>query len=247
MANGRCKFHGGVSTKGMSSPKKKHQYLPAELIGRFEHLNGDALDNLEESIGIQRALETRLLEQLATGESAEAWKLLTELVPSYESTSDPHVKDGIFNRMKHIIHGGLKAYGVRRDIQNIHDSQRKLTETLTKCRKEVQETYSQEQYNQMLNELLGIIRMNCDFDTQRKIALDIQARQKLPAARVIDIQQETQDDFNRQRDEESGHPRGDVSEEALLRVDSQKDGGEDSVGRQSMGTGIQGERDNGIN
>lgn len=167
--------------------RKKARYLPPILLDRYEQLNGDAIENLEESINIQKALETRLHEQLATGESGDAWRLLNELVPEYE-IGDEETKEGVFNRMKHIIHGGIAAYGVRRDIQNIHESQRKLTETLTKCRKDVQETFTMEQWNSMLSELLHIMRMECDAETMRRVAMGIQSRQKLlPSREPIDI------------------------------------------------------------
>ena len=45
-----------------------------------------------------------------------------------------------------LTRSGLGYEAVRHEIQSIHESQRKLTETLTKSRKEVQETYTQSQW-----------------------------------------------------------------------------------------------------
>lgn len=185
MPNGRCAIHGGKSPRGierigMNSPKtKKSSYLPQELLSRYENINGDALDNLEESIKIQQALETRLLEQMQTGESADAWRILGELASVYKHADDGQ-KEGLFNRMDAVINGGIKSYGVRKEIQNIHQSQGNLTQILTRCRKEIAESFTLEQWNSMMSTLLGIVQVSCDIETQRKIARGIQQAQALP-------------------------------------------------------------------
>lgn len=168
--------------------KGKAKFLPPILLERYENLNGDALDNLEESIGIQKALETRLLEQLATGESSEAWRILNELIPVYEQADDEQ-KVGVFNRIKHIASGGLKAYGVRKEIQQAHKYQGELTAILSRCRKEVAETFTLDQYQSMVNTLLAIVQETCDSDTRRLIARKIQQRQAvaLPPQKVIEV------------------------------------------------------------
>lgn len=163
----------------MTGKTSKSQYLPPALRSRYEELNVTAIENLEESIKVQVAMETRLHDQLATGESFQAWQLIKEAIADYDYATTDDAKDGVVARMKHITTSGLTAYGVRKDIQSIHESQRKLTETLTKCRKEIQQTYTQEMWNEMLNELLHTIRTECDPDTMRRVATAIQAKQRL--------------------------------------------------------------------
>lgn len=176
--NGRCYWHGGATPYGVTSlmtnpAQKRFEYLPPELKARFEHLNGDAIEGLEESVRIQQTLESRLLEQLSTGESAQAWQLLNELVPQYEY-ADPQTKDGIVNRMKQIIQGGLKAYGVRKEIQNIHETERKLVETLSKVRKETQEIFTLEQRNEFVGAMLRILKEEIDTESMRRVGMRIQ-------------------------------------------------------------------------
>ncbi len=56
--------------------------------------------------------------------------------------------------LQQIASEGVGYDAVRHEIQSIHETQRKLTETLTKSRKEVQETYTQTQWNEMLHIIL---------------------------------------------------------------------------------------------
>lgn len=185
MTNGRCKEHGGKTPRGlanhsfMTGKTSKSQYLPPALRSRYEELNVTAIENLEESIKVQVAMETRLHDQLSTGESFQAWQLIKEAIADYDYATTDEAKDGVVARMRQITTSGLTAYGVRKDIQSIHESQRKLTETLTRCRKEIQQTYTQEMWNEMLNELLNTIRTECDPDTMRRVATAIQTKQRL--------------------------------------------------------------------
>lgn len=185
MTNGRCKEHGGKTPRGlanhsfMTGKTSKSQYLPPALRSRYEELNVTAIENLEESIKVQVAMETRLHDQLSTGESFQAWQLVKEAIADYDYATTDEAKDGVVARMKQITTSGLTAYGVRKDIQSIHESQRKLTETLSKVRKEVQETFTLEQYNEMLNTLLNILRVELDPDTMKRVAHAIQEKQRL--------------------------------------------------------------------
>jgi hypothetical protein len=174
--NGRCYFHGGPSLSGLATRLtmgKRANYLPPELQARYEDLTGDSVDGLEENVRMQQAMESQLWSQLETGESHQAWKVLNDLVAQWEF-ADEQTQTGIFLRIKMIAEGGLKAYGVKKEILDLQERQRKQTETLTKCRKEIQETYTQESWNQMLGQVLRILKLRCDTETLRQIAIDIQ-------------------------------------------------------------------------
>ncbi len=161
-----CAMHGGKSRKGMASPTfkdgkhSKYLYLPKQLIARTEEITTDAMENIVDSLAIQKALETQLLEKLGTGESGEAWIKLGQSVKDYEAAQalaknkQALARANAFRVIRSTVEGGLSEAFLRRDIQSIQESQRKLTESLTKCRKEIQETYTQEQWNIMLNLIL---------------------------------------------------------------------------------------------
>jgi hypothetical protein len=157
MPNGKCRMHGGKSLAGAAAPgfkdgkHSKYQYLPPVLTARAEELTGDALDNLEESIKIQRSIETQLLEKLGTGESPDAWNALGKILDADPEQMPPAAK---LQAIRTIVDGALGELSLQQRIQSIHDTQRKLTETLSKVRKEAQETYTQEQWNAMLHVVL---------------------------------------------------------------------------------------------
>jgi hypothetical protein len=175
----RCKTHGGKVELAplaylIASPlmDKRSDYLPPELKARFEGLTGDAIDGLDETVKIQKAMETSLWSQMETGESNAAWKLLNELVQEYEYGNE-QTRPQTFNRIKQTAKGGLKAYGVKREILDLHEKQRKQVETLTKCRKEIQETFTAEQHKEFLSIVLRILKARVDSSTLRAIAGDM--------------------------------------------------------------------------
>lgn len=184
MENGRCRLHGGATPKGIASPhfktgkSSKYIYLPKNYAPRLENTITDFITNLEESIAIQKALETRYLEKLGTNESTEAWSKLRKAVSDYDDAThkeDPKEKAigqaQAFGMIRFIVEDGLSESFLHSDIQRLHEGQRKLSETLSKVRKESQEIYTQEQWMEMLSFLLQIIKNNVK---DRKILNNIQ-------------------------------------------------------------------------
>ncbi|MEZ5427292.1 MAG: hypothetical protein R2747_13565 [Pyrinomonadaceae bacterium] len=190
MPNGKCNKHGGKTPKGFASPNFKHgknskyAYLPSNFSAQLENLLGDFIDNLEQSIEIQKLLETRLLEKLSTEESTEAWIKLKKAVSDYnDATHDPDPanraagQSKAFGMIKFIVDEGLNQSFLFRDIQSVHESQRKLSETLSKVRKEAQEIYTQEQWNEMLTVFAQILKTNItDSQTLKNIQDDLYER-----------------------------------------------------------------------
>lgn len=163
MENGRCRMHGGATPNGIASPHfvngktSKYFYLPENLKSRASGLLNDTIKNLEESINIQKALETQYLEKLGTGESTEAWIKLQKAVKEYDE-AEPADRAYAFGMIRFIVKDGLNASFLNRDIQNIQESQRKLTETLSKVRKEAQEIYTQEEFGMFAGIILRILK-----------------------------------------------------------------------------------------
>ncbi len=62
--------------------------------------------------------------------------------------------------IRFIVIEGLSQAFLYRDIQSIQESQRRLSETLSKVRKEAQEIYTHAQWNQMLSTLIGVLKNN---------------------------------------------------------------------------------------
>ena len=154
-------MHSGNAPKGMASPHfkdgkhSKYQYLPPNFSSRLESVISDHIENIEHSIEIQKMLETTYLEKLGTSESTEAWSKLRQAVKDYDRGNAE-----AFGTIRFIVNEGLSQSFLYRDIQSIQESQRKLSETLSKVRKEAQEIYTHEQWNEMLSTLVGVLKNN---------------------------------------------------------------------------------------
>jgi hypothetical protein len=182
--NRKCGIHGAKTPKGEASPHfktgqhSKYSYLPANVRERVELMAGDAIENLERMLNTQAALETRAHERLGTGESSEAWLRLRQAVREYDGADfmaeEPQalVRAKAMGMIRFIVDGGLSdAYAVR-DIQSIHETQRKTTETLTKCRKDIQETYTLTQWEMFMSIVMRVIKNNVDRTTLAKLQRD---------------------------------------------------------------------------
>lgn len=186
-------MHGGMSPTGPASPhfgngkRSKYQYLPANMSARFEKLSTDTLENLEESINIQRALETEVLNRVGTGESLRSWKRLTAIVGEtailVAKTNDDDLqteyKARAFDLIENEVVEGAASFAsqsaARRDLHALHESQRKMTETLMKARKEMQETYTHEQWGELLGRILNILKKRLTPELLASVAFDIEA------------------------------------------------------------------------
>jgi len=157
-----CKMHGGTQAQGVASHRykhgkySKHLYLPKNVSARVEELLGDVIQNLEDSIHIQKALETELLERLHSGDSPSNWQAMLAILDDEDDEMSDRQR---LTQIRTFVENSLDQYSLIVKIQSIQDSQRKLTETLTKCRKEQQETYTQEQWSVMLNVILNAARV----------------------------------------------------------------------------------------
>lgn len=193
---GRCKIHKVPPVKGTLAYEltmsTRANYLPPDLKPRFEMLTGDAIDGLEETVRIQQAMETQLWSQMETGESHESWKLLGELCNEYEYGND-NTRPQTFQRIKQVAKGGLKAYGVKKEILDLHERTRKQTETLSKVRKEVQETWTLEQDRERMAIILRVLKLHCTNKQLRAIAMDWQRGELANATNIMEIEAHTEE------------------------------------------------------
>lgn len=168
-----CGLHGGKSLKGTAHPRyvngnrSSYSYLPDLKVKRIEEMAYDEIENLVEAAKIQRALETEVLERFGTGESGEAWKLLQKAVNDHKAA---HEATPEFDLIARIVLEGQEDGALRREIFILHENQRKLTESIVKCRSTVQETYTREMWNEMLSEIMLIHKQEIhDRDTLQRL------------------------------------------------------------------------------
>lgn len=168
----KCRMHGGKTPRGIASPhfktgaNSKFAYLPGNYFARIEKVAGDQIENLEQSIEIQKVLESKYLEKLNSTESTEAWKRLHQAVREYDEATH-EAKDAAdkaarqaqaFGMIRFIVKEGLSETFLHRDIQAIHETQRKISETISKMRKEQQDIYTREQWIELMVTLAGVLR-----------------------------------------------------------------------------------------
>lgn len=189
MGNGRCHLHGGKTPRHISKMiKHRSDFLPPEMAARFEVLNSDMIENLGESLKIQQSMETELIERLRTGESAGAWDELGRLAMSFMAQSSDEAKLAIAEEAFKVVQKGGTSYfaqkEIRGEIARTHEAQRKMTETLVKCRKEVQETYTEEEHQAFLRTVLTALKRVATPEVLMAVARDLseQGLRVLPPA-----------------------------------------------------------------
>lgn len=180
LLNGRCRTHGGKSLSGTAHPafttgrQSKYLYLPKLFTARIEALTYDSIGNLEDSVKTHIVLETRINEQFAEGCSLERWQEVRGVLGAYAdhkrlyelSTDDKPIEppdpDAYLARFTELVNQGLQDARneelLAERLRTNHEAQRKLADTISKIRKESQETYTQEQWNAFMNVQLNILR-----------------------------------------------------------------------------------------
>ena len=73
---------------------------------RREQMTGDTLDNLEESIQIEKTMESRLLEKFGTGESPDAGKDIQEALDDFNKPDGIPLEAFLFS-VRSIVGGAL--------------------------------------------------------------------------------------------------------------------------------------------
>ena len=87
--NGRCRYHGGLTPKGVMSPHYKHgrysKYMPKGMLEEYERgLHDPELLVLVDQVALIDSRVTGLLQRLSTRESGRAWKELQRLWKDFD-------------------------------------------------------------------------------------------------------------------------------------------------------------------
>ncbi|MBK8302342.1 MAG: hypothetical protein WBC19_14360 [Pyrinomonadaceae bacterium] len=187
----KCANHGGKSLSGELHPnytngestKKKYQHMPHRLAVRFEQLTCSELENLEENIRIQCALETRLYERLSTGESTEAWRRLKLAVREFDRARKlrgdraESLSKRAFDKIRAIVNEKLDEGYLINEILALQEAERKTTETLIKglrIRKDIWAIALREEF---IADVVHILRKNLPDPKQiQGIKRDLEVR-----------------------------------------------------------------------
>ncbi|MFM9903626.1 MAG: hypothetical protein ACKVQJ_03535 [Pyrinomonadaceae bacterium] len=187
----KCANHGGKSLSGELHPnyingesiKKKYQCIPHRLAVRVEQLTASELENLEENIRIQRALETRLYERFPTGESTEAWRRLKLAVREFDRARKlsgdraASLSKRAFDKIRAIVNERLDEWYLINEILALQEAERKTTETLIKGLRSRKDIWAIALREEFIADVIHILRKNIPDPKQiQAIKRDIEVR-----------------------------------------------------------------------
>jgi hypothetical protein len=166
MENGRCRYHGGLTPKGISSPNFKHgkysKYMPTHLSERYEELLKDSdYENLHENIALLDLRLTQLSERLNVGDYGKQWKDLREIYKTLVSAldnSDTQATQEALMVMGQTINGGDQEYQLWQQIVAVNDKRRLMFETQMRVEHRADNVLTVEQALLLASGILAIIK-----------------------------------------------------------------------------------------
>lgn len=142
----RCKFHGGMSPRGLESPHYKgrgySKDLPARLAHRMERaLNDPELTSLAHELALLDARIGEIFQKMPTGESGQAWDDMMVAVNNLDTAlQEERLDDAVFwiGQAKKAIRlskaerdGWNEIYGAISQRRQLADTERKREEMLS--------------------------------------------------------------------------------------------------------------------
>lgn len=147
MANGRCRYHGGIRPVGPAHPAYQHgrysKHVPQRLLERYAQAASDPdLLALREDIALIDARLADLLSRVDSGESGEAWTKAREALESFQAGQQandvPQMKAAIADLGK-IIKRGQADYAAWREVGTAIDRRERLVRSERKRLVEMQQ------------------------------------------------------------------------------------------------------------
>lgn len=139
-ANGRCRFHGGMTPRGIASPHWKtgrySKYLPERLQERYQaSVKDPELLALREDIALLDARLADVLGKVDSGESTALWRTLQQTFDAFKLHNANHDIGKIaltLTELETLITRGMADYAAWDDIRLIIEQRRKLVESESK-------------------------------------------------------------------------------------------------------------------
>jgi hypothetical protein len=157
MANGRCKFHGGATPKGIASPHwkgkntgKYSQYLPEDAQKIYDVLaEGGEWASLRGEIDLLQSRVMMLLGSLPEGQPPlEQWRKANRLFGEWQVAAQAKNAQGASEAVVALIQTlteGLDQAGVWNEVYDVVERLRKLVESERKRSLELQNVLTPEQ------------------------------------------------------------------------------------------------------
>jgi len=178
-----CYMHGGKTPRGFALPQTRHgrhsKDLPTRLQGRYlESLNDADLLNLTDEIALTDAFIEDARRGLDHGESGRlfadlkaAWDTLT----AAQRAKDAAAVSQAIGEIGQLIKYGVSAYAARTEAADLVERRRKLVESESKRRVQMQDMITSERAMLLISALLDAVSRHVDPRTLAAISAEFGA------------------------------------------------------------------------
>lgn len=201
-----CKFHGGMSYKnrGANAPKfkdgKYSKYMPKRLLESYQNCREDAeILSLNDDIALTESRVTDVLSRVDTAESGALWDELSKTAQDFKVARRANDTERVGQLLEDILKLIAKGKGDRenwREIGDLLERKRKLSESQLKLLTTKQEFISRQQAIQFVGAIVAVVKENVDDPAvKRKISAGIQSLMNLPEGQTINQTATVRDSF----------------------------------------------------
>lgn len=166
----KCRFHGGLTPRGVASPHFKHgrrsKYLPTRLLARYEEAIDDPrLLELKDDIALLDARLGELMERLSTDQDVGPvrWRDLQKLIGQYEqavAAGDGEQIAAIWAAIHAVVNKAVTDYALWNSIQDTVQQRRRLVESERQRLVQMQQMVTAEQAVAAMTALVAAVRAN---------------------------------------------------------------------------------------
>jgi len=175
-----CSIHGGKSFKsrGAAHPNYKDgkysRHMPARLLEAYDQSRNDPdILSLNEDISLTEARVADVLQRVDTAESGAMWDELSKLgkeIKLARKSGDPGLVEDLFDEMLKLIAKGKGDRENWREIGDLLERKRKLSESQLKLLVTKQEFISRQQAVVLVSHLVEVVKTHVtDSNTKRRI------------------------------------------------------------------------------
>lgn len=165
-----CAMHGGKSLAGIASRTFKtgrySKYLPANLVEKYqEALQDSNLESLNSELALINARIAHVLSSIPTSEIGETWRRLRQVYESLRHAMNDENAVGTIQALQEmgdLITQGLDEYQRWKEVYELVELRRRLSETERRRLVDMQQYMTSQQAMVLVGTLLGIIKARVD-------------------------------------------------------------------------------------
>lgn len=178
----RCKYHGGMSPKGIASPHfktgKYSKYMPERLLERYHDAVADpALLELDHEIALVDSRLADLLTRVDTAEAGKHWKDARKANDDIQRALNTDDYGGMLDaskQLERVLGDAVTDHEAWLEVSALLDQRRKLVESQRKRMIEQQQFVTVEQALLLVTAMIDSVKRNVrDRDALNAISMDV--------------------------------------------------------------------------